>query len=185
MSKRELNKLRDLIEQLFVDSVAGKLGNQSITIGILTKQGKEALMSISGLKFKDEVKFCLHTSDLVHIYNRHYGRNESDRRRQIPLTIEDIRSIADILMHPDVITYIGENANGHNFRLALECTDGRLSMIEVCALGKSRLTPKSYLKKKKGATSTGSASDSILSLTSETAGATLSGANIPILLESK
>lgn len=164
MSKRELNKLRDLIEQLFVDSVAGKLGNQSITIGILTKQGKEALMSISGLKFKDEVKFCLHTSDLVHIYNR---------------------SIADILMHPDVITYIGENANGHNFQLALECTDGRLSMIEVCALGKSRLTPKSYLKRKKGATSTGSASGSILSLTSETAGATLSGANIPILLESK
>ncbi|MBQ9722405.1 MAG: hypothetical protein IJV84_02680 [Bacteroidales bacterium] len=67
MTKRELNDLRDFIEQIFNDSVAGKLEQTAIPIGVLTETGKSFLENLSGLDFKEEVTFCLHPDDLVHI----------------------------------------------------------------------------------------------------------------------
>ena len=47
MSKRELEELRDLIEQLFAESVAGKLESKAIPLGKLTESGRIFLSQLS------------------------------------------------------------------------------------------------------------------------------------------
>lgn len=180
MSKIEIKNLKDRIEQLFIDSVAGKLKNSAIPIGKLTESGKTFLQNISGLSFKDEVTFYLHPSDLRHIYLRHYGTNEKDPSNLAPLTIDDIRNIADVLIHPDAIAYLGEDQKGKKFAMFLENANGCYNLIEVYAESRGKITPKTYYNAKKGVSQ--SAMD-LLAQTSETYGATLMFANIPILLE--
>ena len=109
MSKRELDELRDLIEQLFADSVAGKMESKAIPIGKLTESGHKFLSQLSGLDFKSEIHFYVHPYDLKHIYRGHMGENEKDTSNLIPLSIDDIRGIVDVLYHPDAIAYLGED----------------------------------------------------------------------------
>ena len=180
MSKIETKNLKDRIEQLFIDSIAGKLDNAAVPIGRLTESGKQFLQKISNLTFKDEVTFYLHPSDLKHIYLRHYGSNEKDRANLFPLTIDDIRNIADVLIHPDAVIYLGEDQKGKKFAMFLENTSGCNNLIEVYAESRGKITPKTYYNAKKGVSQ--SAMD-LLAQTSKTYGATLVCANIPILLE--
>lgn len=58
MSKRELEELRDLIEQLFAES------------------SRIFLSQLSGLEFKSEIHFYVHLDDLKHIWAKiARGRN--------------------------------------------------------------------------------------------------------------
>lgn len=182
MTKRELNDLRDFIEQIFNDSVAGKLEQTAIPIGVLTETGKSFLENLSGLDFKEEVTFCLHPDDLVHIYKNHYGLNENDQSNLISLVGEDIRKIADILYHPDAVAYLGEDKKGKKFVFFLESEVGCFNLIDVYAHRRGKLTVKTYYHTKKGVSQSAM---NFLAQTSETYGATLSVANIPILLKSK
>lgn len=182
MSKRELNELKDLIEQLFVDSVEGKLKGKAIPIGRLSSEGRKFLSSLSGLEFKAEIDFCVHPDDLFHIYKGHIGSNEDDPSNLIPLIQEDIRKIVDILYQPDAVAYLGEDNKGKKFVFFLEGEIGCFNLIDVYAQKRGKLTVKTYYHTKKGVSQSAM---SLLAQTSETYGATLSVANIPILLESK
>ena len=55
------------IENLFDQAVTGDLTGKPVSIGKLTKAGKEYLETISGLKLKEDVDFVLNPSDLLHI----------------------------------------------------------------------------------------------------------------------
>lgn len=131
MSKRELDELRDRIEQLFVDSVDGKLDNKAISIGKLTESGRIFLSILSGLEFKNEIQFYVHPDDLIHIYKGHIGKNEDDISNLIPLTIDDIRGIVDVLYHPDAIAYLGEDSKGKKFVFFREGEIGCFNLIDV------------------------------------------------------
>lgn len=164
MSKRELEELRDLIEQLFAES------------------GRIFLSQLSGLEFKSEIHFYVHPDDLKHIYKGHMGVNEKDISNLIPLSIEDIRRIVDVLYHPDAIAYLGEDSKGKKFVFFLEGEIGCFNLIDVYAQKRGKLTVKTYYHTKKGVTQSAM---TLLAQTSETYGATLSIANIPIILEHK
>lgn len=182
MSKRELDELRDRIEQLFVDSVDGKLDNKAISIGKLTESGRIFLSILSGLEFKNEIQFYVHPDDLIHIYKGHIGKNKYDISNLIPLTVDDIRGIVDVLYHPDAIAYLGEDSKGKKFVFFREGEIGCFNLIDVYAMRRGKLTVKTYYHTKKGVSQSAM---TLLAQTSETYGATLSVANIPILLESK
>lgn len=180
MTKRELDNLRDFIEQTFTDSIAGKLERTAVPIGTLTAEGKSFLKKLSGLDFKEDVSFCLHPDDLVHIYNNHYRSNEDDQSNLISLIDEDIRKIADILYQPDAVAYLGEDKKGKKFVFFLESDVGCFNLIDVYAHRRGKLTVKTFYHTKKGVSQSAM---NILTQTSETYGATLSVANIPILLK--
>ena len=56
MSKHQLNELKDLIEQLFLGSVARELNvNKSIPIGHLSLEGHGLLHKTSGLEFMQDI----------------------------------------------------------------------------------------------------------------------------------
>ena len=99
--------VREKIADLFMQAVSGKLKGKPVSIGRLTQAGKEYHEQMSGLKFKDYVDFVLNPSDLAHIYKRHFGDNEKGGRN-IPLEIEDIKNLSDIIYQPDRIIYTKE-----------------------------------------------------------------------------
>jgi hypothetical protein len=78
-------RISEEINEMFDKAVAGDLTGKSLSIGKLTPEGKRYLESISGLQLKDDIDFALNPSDLVHIYNEHYGENEKDKGNNIPL----------------------------------------------------------------------------------------------------
>lgn len=110
------------------------------------------------------------------------GENEKDTSNLIPLSIDDIRRMVDVLYHPDAIAYLGEDSKGKKFVFLLEGEIGCFNLIDVYAQKRGKLTAKTYYHTKKGVSQSAM---TILAQTSETYEATLSVANIPILLGSK
>lgn len=181
MSKQQINELKNLIEQLFLGSVSRGLDFQkAIPIGKLSMEGRNLLKRISNLDFKEDIQFCLHPSDLYHIYLNHFGSNEDDLSNLNPLHIDDIRTIAEVLFHPDAIVYLGEDKKGKKFAFFLENEAGSYNLIEVYAQKRAKLTVKTCYNRKKGVSQSAM---TLLAQTSETYGATLVDANIPILFE--
>ena len=82
---------------------------RAVPIEKLTAEGKAFLENVSGVKMKDDVDFVLNASDLRHIYNDHYGKNEKDKGNNVPLTDEDIRSLVDVVTQPDHILFGVDN----------------------------------------------------------------------------
>ena len=178
--------VKNRIEALFNQAISGEFKDKPISIGRLTDAGKAYLERISGVSFKDKVDFVLNPSDLVHINKGHFGNNKTDERN-IPLDIEDIRSIADVVSFPDRIIYAKENAGEKRkmFFFLKEAENGTYNLLEIYADKKGNLTAKTFYKTKEGVSQRAMTLSKSLHTTSETDGATLyDGAKIPQMFES-
>lgn len=172
----------DRIEESFDAAVAGELTGKPVEIGRLTKEGREYLEKLSGLKLKETVSFVLNPSDLVHMYRDHFGTNEKDKGNNVPLTKEDIRAIADVVSSPERVIF-GKEPDGlkrNLFYFLAPAQEGAYNLLEIYGDRKGNLTAKTFYKTRKGV------SQRVLSLmksehlTSVTDGATLSdGAKLP------
>ena len=174
---------KDRVENLFTAAVNGTFKGKPVSIGTLTKEGKQYLESISGLTFKDKVDFMLNASDLVHMYNEHFGENEKDLGSNIPLTIDDIRNIVDVVLNPEKVLYLGED-EGKRFAFLAPADSGAYNLIEVYTTKRGNLSSKTFYKTKKGVSHRAMILEKeSRHSTSETNGATLSDAKIPILFD--
>ena len=176
---------KNRIEALFNQAISGEFKGKPISIGRLTDEGKAYLEQISGISFREKVDFVLNPSDLIHIYKRHFGENEKDGRN-IPLDIEDIRSIVDIISNPDRVIYSVEEGQQERkmFSFLKEAEQGTYNLLEIYSDRKGNLTTKSFYKSKEGVSQRVISLTRTLHSTSETDGATLNdGAKIPQMFE--
>ena len=180
------DETKDRIEELFYQAISGEFKGKPVSIGRLTDEGKAYLEQISGVTFKDYVDFVLNPSDLLHIYKGHFGKNETDER-SIPLDIEDIRSIEDVISFPDRIIYSKESVREKRkmFFFLKEAGNGTYNLLEIYADKKGNLTAKTFYKTKEGVSQRTMSLSKSLHTTSKTDGTTLSGAKIPQMFESK
>lgn len=177
-------KVSEQIEDMFDSAISGDLKGKPISIGKLTVEGKEYLELISGLTLKNDVDFVLNPSDLVHIYNEHYGDNEKDKGNNIPLTKHDIKRMVDVIAFPTEVIY-GEGKNGRkSFYFLMDTPDGAYNLLEVYADKKGNLSSKTYYKTKKGVSQRVMNISSSLHSTSVADGATLSDVKVPQMFES-
>ena len=177
---------KNRIEALFNQAISGEFKGKSISIGTLTDEGKAYLEQISGVAFKDKVDFVLNPSDLVHIYKDHFGNNEKDQGQNIPLDIEDIRSLADVITMPDKVVFFkeGEGSNRNMFYFFKEAENGTYNLMEIYSDRKGNLTAKTFYKTRKDASQRVMDIEKSLLPTSETYfGAILSDAKIPQMFE--
>lgn len=100
-----LNAAKDKVVELFHKAKNGEFNGKPQSIGTLTQEGKKFLEDLSGLKMKDKIDFVLNPSDLKHINKDHFGDNDKDPGRNIPLTEEDLRSMVDVIMNPEQVVY--------------------------------------------------------------------------------
>lgn len=177
---------KNRIEALFNQAISGEFKGKPISIGTLTDEGKAYLEQISGVAFKGKVDFVLNPSDLVHIYKDHFGNNEKDKGQNIPLDIEDIRSLADVITMPDKVVFFkeGEGSNRNMFYFFKEAENGTYNLMEIYSDRKGNLTAKTFYKTRKDASQRVMDIEKSLLPTSETYfGAILSDAKIPQMFE--
>ena len=183
--RKPVETTADKIEKSFDAAVSGDLKGKPVEIGKLTQEGRSFLEKLSGVKMKENVSFVLNPSDLVHIYRRHYGKNEKDGRN-IPLTKEDIRQMSEIVSNPDRIVF-GKEKSGNQrnmFFFLKEANDGSYNLMEVYSDKKGNLTAKSFFKSKEGVSQRAMLLNESSTLTSVTDGATLlDGAKLPKFFE--
>lgn len=146
-----LKAAKDKVVELFNKAKSGEFKGKPQSIGTLTQEGKKFLEDLSGLKMKDKIDFVLNPSDLKHMNKDHFGDNEKDLRRNIPLTEEDLRSMVDVIMNPEQVVYgIEKMDNREAFFFLKQAEDGTLNLAEIYSDKKGNLTAKSYYKTKKG-----------------------------------
>lgn len=182
----ELAEVKDHIEDIFNDAVSGRLTGKPVPIGKLTSEGKAYLENISGLKMKDDIDFVLNPSDLVHIYKKHFGKNEKDKRRNIPLSIDDIRNLSDVVSSPDRIIFFkeGDGSNRNMFYFFKGSEDGTYNLMEIYSDKKGNLTAKTFYKTRKDAAQrVMEINNSLLPTSGTYFGAILSDAKIPKIFD--
>ena len=146
-----LKAAKDKVVELFHKAKNGEFNGKPQSIGTLTQEGKKFLEDLSGLKMKDKIDFVLNPSDLKHMNKDHFGDNEKDPGRNIPLTEEDLRSMVDVIMNPEQVVYgIEKMDNRKAFFFLKQAEDGTLNLAEIYSDKKGNLTAKSYYKTKKG-----------------------------------
>lgn len=146
-----LKAAKDKVVELFNKAKSGEFNGKPQSIGTLTQEGKKFLEDLSGLKMKDKIDFVLNPSDLKHMNKDHFGDNEKDPGRNIPLTEEDMRSMVDVIMNPEQVVYgIEKMDNRKAFFFLKQAEDGTLNLAEIYSDKKGNLTAKSYYKTKKG-----------------------------------
>ena len=146
-----LKAAKDKVVELFSKAKSGEFNGKPQSIGTLTQEGKKFLEDLSGLKMKDKIDFVLNPSDLKHMNKDHFGDNEKDPGRNIPLTEEDLRSMVDVIMNPEQVVYgIEKMDNRKAFFFLKQAEDGTLNLAEIYSDKKGNLTAKSYYKTKKG-----------------------------------
>ena len=146
-----LKAAKDKVVELFNKAKSGEFNGKPQSIGTLTQEGKKFLEDLSGLKMKDKIDFVLNPSDLKHMNKDHFGENEKDPGRNIPLTEEDLRSMVDVIMNPEQVVYgIEKMDNRKAFFFLKQAEDGTLNLAEIYSDKKGNLTAKSYYKTKKG-----------------------------------
>lgn len=146
-----LKAAKDKVVELFHKAKSGEFNGKPQSIGTLTQEGKKFLEDLSGLKMKDKIDFVLNPSDLKHMNKDHFGENEKDPGRNIPLTEEDLRSMVDVIMNPEQVVYgIEKMDNRKAFFFLKQAEDGTLNLAEIYSDKKGNLTAKSYYKTKKG-----------------------------------
>ncbi|MDR0824034.1 MAG: hypothetical protein LBN74_03000 [Prevotella sp.] len=148
---QEIEKTKNDILDKFKAAVSGKLKGKSVTIGTITESGKQFLSAISGLDFREYGSFELNPSDLIHIYNDHFGENEKDKSKNNPLTDEDIRDMVDVLYSPEKVLFLGKDKKtGLNlFAFLKPSKNGTYNLMEVYGNKGGKLTAKSYYNTKK------------------------------------
>lgn len=147
-----LKAAKDKVVELFNKAKSGEFNGKPQSIGTLTQEGKKFLEDLSGLKMKDKIDFVLNPSDLKHMNKDHFGDNEKDPGRNIPLTEEDLRSMVDVIMNPEQVVYGIEKMDNRKafFFFLKQAEDGTLNLAEIYSDKKGNLTAKSYYKTKKG-----------------------------------
>ena len=146
-----LKAAKDKVVELFNKAKSGEFNGKPQSIGTLTQEGKKFLEDLSGLKMKDKIDFVLNPSDLKHMNKDHFGDNEKDPGRNIPLTEEDLRSMVDVIMNPEQVVYgIEKMDNRKAFFFLKQAEDGTLNLAEIYSDKKGNLTAKSYYKTKRG-----------------------------------
>ena len=147
-----LKAAKDKVVELFHKAKSGEFNGKPQSIGTLTQEGKKFLEDLSGLKMKDKIDFVLNPSDLKHMNKDHFGDNEKDPGRNIPLTEEDLRSMVDVIMNPEQVVYGIEKMDNRKafFFFLKQAEDGTLNLAEIYSDKKGNLTAKSYYKTKKG-----------------------------------
>ena len=146
-----LKAAKDKVVELFNKAKSGEFNGKPQSIGTLTQEGKKFLEDLSGLKMKDKIDFVLNPSDLKHMNKDHFGDNEKDPGRNIPLTEEDLRSMVDVIMNPEQVVYgIEKMDNRKAFFFLKQAEDGTLNLAEIYSDKRGNLTAKSYYKTKKG-----------------------------------
>ena len=183
---RSDDAVKNRIEALFNKAISGEFKGKPISIGRLTDEGKAYLEQVSGETFKDNVDFVLNPSDLIHIYKEHFGNNEKDKGQNIPLGIEDVRNLVDVISSPDKVVFFkeGEGLNRNMFYFFKEAEDGTYNLMEIYSDRKGNLTAKTFYKTKKGSSQRVIDIEKSLLLTSETSLVhPLSDAKIPQMLE--
>lgn len=146
-----LKAAKDKVVELFHKAKSGEFNGKPQSIGTLTQEGKKFLEDLSGLKMKDKIDFVLNPSDLKHMNKDHFGDNEKDSGRNIPLTEEDLRSMVDVIMNPEQVVYgIEKMDNRKAFFFLKQAEDDTLNLAEIYSDKKGNLTAKSYYKTKKG-----------------------------------
>nr|DAE99822.1 MAG TPA: Inorganic Pyrophosphatase [Caudoviricetes sp.] len=146
-----LKAAKDKVVELFHKAKSGEFNGKPQSIGTLTQEGKKFLEDLSGLKMKDKIDFVLNPSDLKHMNKDHFGDNEKDPGRNIPLTEEDLRFMVDVIMNPEQVVYgIEKMDNRKAFFFLKQAEDGTLNLAEIYSDKKGNLTAKSYYKTKKG-----------------------------------
>lgn len=179
---RSKKSTSDRIEEAFDAAVSGDLKGKPVEIGRLTKEGREYLEKLSGIKMKEEVSFVLNPSDMVHMYRDHFGENEKDKGNNIPLTKEDIRAIARVVSNPERVIF-GKEPDGlkrNLFYFLAPADEGAYNLLEIYGDRKGNLTAKTYYKTRKGVSQRALSLIKSEHLTSVTDGATLSdGAKLP------
>lgn len=146
-----LKAAKDKVVELFHKAKSSEFNGKPQSIGTLTQEGKKFLEDLSGLKMKDKIDFVLNPSDLKHMNKDHFGDNEKDPGRNIPLTEEDLRSMVDVIMNPEQVVYgIEKMDNRKAFFFLKQAEDGTLNLAEIYSDKKGNLTAKSYYKTKKG-----------------------------------
>lgn len=146
-----LKAAKDKVVELFHKAKNGEFNGKPQSIGTLTQEGKKFLEDLSGLKMKDKIDFVLNPSDLKHMNKDHFGDNEKDPGRNIPLTEEELRSMVDVIMNPEQVVYGIENMDNRKaFFFLKQAEDGTLNLAEIYSDKKGNLTAKSYYKTKKG-----------------------------------
>ena len=178
--------IKDRVEHLFNEAVSGRLKGKPISIGRLTDVGRKYLQELSGVEMKEVVDFVLNPSDLVHIYKDHFGQNEKDKGQNIPLDIEDVRSIVDVISNPENVVFFkeGEGSNRNMFYFFKEGENGTYNLMEIYSDRKGNLTAKTFYKTRKDASQRIMDLKKSLFPTSETYfGAILSDAKIPQMFE--
>jgi hypothetical protein len=184
-AKFSFENLKNFILNTFHSVVGGNINGPRIPIGRLTEEGRKYLEVVSGLKIKENVEFNLNVSDLLHIYNDHYGSNEKDTGNNIPLTDEDIKNLAEVIAHPDHIVYGIRKDNGKKmFFFLKDNSNGTYNLAEVYSSKYGKLTAKTYYKTRRVTSQRVNDLKKSDTLTSVTDGASpLLGAKIPKLFE--
>ena len=137
--------------ELFDDAISGKWKGKPVPLGRITEEGKAFLELLSGGKMKKDVDIVLNPSDIVHIYKEHFGNNEKNESANIPLNKGDILSIIDVIQHPDIIVYLGNDGNtGTKYAFLKQSDKGAYNLIEVYGDRKGNLTAKTLYKTKRG-----------------------------------
>lgn len=178
--------IKNRIEALFNQAISGEFKGKPISIGRLTDAGKAYLEKISGVAFRENIDFVLNSSDLIHIYKEHFGNNEKDKGQNVPLDIEDIRNLADVISNPDKVIFFKEEKglNRNMFYFFKEAEDGTYNLMEIYSDKKGNLTAKTFYKTKKGSNQRVIDIEKSLLLTSETSLVhSLSDAKIPQMFE--
>ena len=180
-----LQRVKDFMLDTFHHAAQGNAACRRIPIGKLTAEGKAFLENVSGVKMKDDVDFVLNASDLRHIYNDHYGKNEKDKGNNVPLTDEDICSLVDVVTQPDEVVYGVDKKSGNKiFYFFKKNPNGTYNLAEVYGDKRGNLTAKSYFNTKRTISQRVNDLKKSQTLTSVTEGASSSsGAKIPRLFE--
>ena len=165
-----VEKLKDIVLNLFHKAAKGDISGKPISVGKLTAKGRDYLSKLSGLKFKKHIDFMLNPSDLKHIYNDHYGNNEKDKGSNEPLSDNDIRNIVDVIHKPDKVLFLGwdEKTQSNKFAFLKVSDAGTYNLLEVYSTRNGNLTAKTFFNTKKGISQRVMELDKTLLPTSET-----------------
>jgi hypothetical protein len=144
-----VDKLKDVVLNLFHKASKGDISGKSIKIGNLTANGRDYLAELAGIDMKQYVSFVINPSDLRHIYNEHYGANEKDRGQNYPLIDEDIRNMVDVILNPEKIVSFKEDGITKFIFLAKSPQDGTYNLVEVYGDKRGNLSAKSIYNTKK------------------------------------
>ena len=175
-----IQRIKDTILSEFHKASKGAAAGDVIPIGELTDEGRRYLESLSGTPMKNRVSFVINPSYLRHIYNNHYGENEKDSGKNVPLDDADISNLVDVITQPDKVVFAVEKGTGVKIYFFKENPNGTYNLTEVYSDKHGKLTARTYFKTKRGISQRVDDLKKSPTLTSVTEGASpLSGAKVP------